>query len=171
MKQVWPLLLTGVIGFVIGLLIGGRMAVSQKIVPSPVLKDFTFANFIADVSSSEWTVVEDKAYDTLPPLSLSPRIARRIVAQTSLENSDQNEFATRFQRAAEEWITSCGAMIKGQQDAQRVVAKAVTDGEVRALIDLPRRYYAVGNVNGVADFGCVAHSGSVTIIISIVEGF
>jgi len=60
-------------------------------------------------------------------------------------------------------------MIKGQQDAN-YVAEAVTDGEVRALIDLPRRYYAIGDVNGVADFGCLAHQGMVAIIISIIEG-
>ncbi len=37
----------------------------------------------------------------LVPLSRTPGIARRIVAQSTLPESEQDAFATRFQRAAE----------------------------------------------------------------------
>lgn len=169
-KTVWLLLFIGFMGIAIGFFAGRGFTVNQKVVPSDVLGELSFSKIISKVHSSEWEIIEDRVYDTLPPLSRSPRIARRIVAQSPLPDAEQTEFTSRFQAAAEEWITSCGATIKGQEDAQRTSVEATTDGTVRTLFDLPRRYYAVGDVHGVADFGCIARKDSAIVIISIIEG-
>jgi hypothetical protein len=172
MKQnlVLPLLLAVLVGAIVGFLFRGQLEIRPKSPGTAILHDLSFSEFITDVASLEWHVLEDRVYDTFPPLSRNPRIARRIIAQSTLPSSEQSSFAERFQAAAEEWITSHGATLKGAQNAERISADVVADGQLITLVDLPRRFYAVDNVHGVADFGCIADSGRVTIIISIIEG-
>ena len=141
-----------------------------KSLPVRCLKDLSFPRFMGQVDASEWRVSVDRIADTFPPLSRSPRIARRIVAHTTHLKSDQNEFATRFQRSAEDWIASHGATITGQHNAAYSSAVAMSASQLVTLVDLPRRYYAIENTHGVADFWCVSDSVRVTVIISIIEG-
>ncbi len=173
MKRNFPvlLLLAVVIGATIGFFLRGQIAIGRKVTGTAILRDLSFTEFIATAGSYEWHVIEDRVYDAFPPLSRSPRMARRIVAQSTLPVSEQDSFAKHFQAASEEWITSHGAEVKGASNASRNSTYGVGDGQISTLVDLPRRFYAKDNVHGAADFGCVVDSGRVTVIISIIEGF
>ncbi len=166
-----PVLLAVVLGAIIGFFVRGQFAIGQRSAGTAILRDLSFAEFIGSVGSSEWHVVEDRVYDTFPPLSRNPGIARRIVAQSTLPVSEQDSFARNFQAASEEWIASHGGVIKGANNASRNSTDVVADGQIRTLADLPRRFYAKDNIHGAADFGCVVDSGRVTVIISIIEGY
>lgn len=171
MKRNLPVLLflAVMFGATVGFFLRGQIAIGHKSLGTAVLRELSFDDFIASVHSSEWQLVEDRVYDTFPPLSRNPAIARRIVAQSTLPIADQDSFARNFQTTAEKWLTSHGAVIKGQDNASRNSTKAGADGQVNTLVDLPRRFYSVGNIHGVADFGCIVDSGRVTVIISISE--
>ena len=73
-----PVLLAIVLGATFGFFIRGQFAIRQKMVGTSVLRDLSYAEFIANVGSSDWHVVEDRIYDAFPPLSRSPRIAREL---------------------------------------------------------------------------------------------
>ena len=154
----------------IGFFSGGQFSLRRSVLGTPVLHDLSLAELTANLGVSEWNIIEDKVYDTLPSLSRSPRIARRIIAQTTLPDSEQSEFTRRFPLACEEWISSHDAIIKGEYGANdnRI---DVAEGQRLTSVDLPRRYYAIDDIHGVADFGCIADSGRVTLIISIIEGY
>jgi hypothetical protein len=159
-----------VVGILFGFLLRGQISARGTTQGTGVMQNFNFNQFITTAGSSEWEIVEDKIYDRLPPLSSTARIARRIVAQSTMLDFEQNDFAERFQNAAEQWITSCGGTIKGQQEANRATAEAAAQGAVYNLISAPRRYYSLDDVHGVADFWIIANSGKVTVIISFLEG-
>lgn len=171
MKRYLPvlILLAVTIGATVGYFLRGQMASGQKSLGTAILRELSFDEFIASFHSSEWELVEDRVYDTFPPLSRNPAIARRIVAQSTLPITEQDSFARNFQTTADKWLTSHGAVIKGQDNASRNSTKAGADGQVNTLVDLPRRFYSVDNIHGVADFGCIVDSGRVTVIISISE--
>ena len=135
-----------------------------------VLHDLSLVELLGNLGESEWNIIEVKVYDTFPSLTRSPRIARRVIAPTTLSDSEPGEFARRFQLAGEEWISSHAAIIEVEYE---VIGTRIDGAEGQRLtsVDLPRRYYAIDDIHGVADFGCIADSGRVTLIISIIEGY
>jgi hypothetical protein len=46
----------------------------------------------------------------------------------------------------------------------------VDSSPVQFRVDMPRRYYSLGDVHGVADIWYVAEAGHVTVIVSLIEG-
>ena len=168
-SSVVKLLVAVVVSAVIIFFSRGNFSISQKVAGTAVLHDLSLTELTANLGTSEWNVIEDRVYEAFPSLSRSPRIARRIVAQATLPDSDQSEFVSRFHNAGEEWIESQGAVIKGEYEANQTHIQ-VAGGQFHTSVDLPRRYYALDDINGVADFGCIADSRRVTLILSIIEG-
>ncbi len=137
---------------------------------TPVLWEFSFSELVAKTGSADWRVLEDRIYHTLPPLSGPKRIARRIVAQVVMPDAAQAAFIKQFQEAAVAALNAQGAVIKGQIDSSRSSVDLDRGERILTQLELPRRYYTVGNVQGVADYWCVGVSGRVTVIVCLMEG-
>jgi hypothetical protein len=163
-----------VVGLVVGLAIGAALFGGFKDAAgpkgTPFLRELSFAAVAARAGQANWDVIEDRVYDPLPALGRSKRIARRIVAHAVLPDADPGTFARRFQQAMEEALASHGAVLKGEFDASRSSARLVNGSPVPLVLELPRRYYALGSVHGVADAWCIGASGEMTVIISLIEG-
>ena len=169
-----------IIGLIVGVLLGIAATLAwptSPLAPSPVLQSFSTEQFLASVSEASWQTIADTTTESYPPLSRAPRAARRVVARAILPESEQTNFAARFQSAAEHWLESQGATLKGQEDANDMVATPGNDDASAAelqVVSMPRRFYDVTTngsaVHGVADFSCVQNDGHVTIEISLEEG-
>ena len=169
-NRIWPALLGLVVGLTGGFVIWGHFTDSAQSKGTAALREFSFPEVSARSGKADWQVIEDKIYDAFPPLSRSKRIARRIVAETTVSDTAQAGFIARFQQAAETSLTLHGAVIKGQFDASRSSAQVLRGNNILRQVELPRRYYAIGDVYGVADVWCVAESGRLTFIVSLIEG-
>jgi hypothetical protein len=167
---IWPALLGLVIGLATGFILSGQSGHLAAPQGTAALRSFSFTDVAAKAGQADFQIIEDKVYEGFPPLSRSKRIARRIIAQTTLSDTQQSDFVSRFQQTAEKALTSHGAVIKGQFDANRSSAQELGGSNILRQLELPRRYYAIGDVHGVADLWCIAESGKVTIVISLIEG-
>lgn len=138
---------------------------------SAVLRDFSFAAIAAKAGQTNWQILEDRVYESFPSQALSKRIARRIVARANLPpNVDAGEFASRFQQTASAAPDSYGARNTAHFDLVKDSTSTASGVPFRSRVDLPRRYYTVGDIHGVADLWCIADPGHVTVIISLIEG-
>ncbi len=169
-NRIWPALVGLVVGLAGGFFIWGPLRDSVEPKGTTALREFSFADVSAKAGEADWQVIEDKIYEEFPSLSRSKRIARRIIAQATLPETAQAGFIARFQEAAETALTSRGAVMKGRFDASRSSAQVSGGSNLVRQLELPRRYYAIGDVHGVADVWCVAESGRLTCIVSLIEG-
>ncbi len=98
------------------------------------------------------------------------RIARRIVARAEMSEADLGRFTTQFQQAVTEALEAHSVRNTGQFDLVRDSTRVIDGTPIHSRIDWPRRYYALGDIHGVADIGYVAESGQVTVFVSLIEG-
>jgi hypothetical protein len=157
------------LGGAVGVAVSSHWYLSAESTGTEFLRGFSFPAVAAKAGDAEWAIIEDRFYEPFPALGRSKGIARRIVARAIMPDADQQEFVAQFQLAAATALTSYGAIIKGQFDASQSSAHAGNGSPGRSLLDLPRRYYAIGDIHGVADVWCIAESGHVTVIISLME--
>ncbi len=68
-----------------------------------------------------------------------------------------------FERAA-----AYGGLIRGADGGWHTNAR--TQPKARSQLNLERKYYSIGKVEGVVDVWCLAESGAVTVIIQLIEG-
>jgi hypothetical protein len=163
------LLLTAFIGFTAGFALRELNPVPEAKGTS-VLWEFSFSDLVSKAGPADWKVIEDRIFDGFPPLSRSKRIARRIVAEAMMPSSAQAAFVKKVQEAAVASLAAHGAAIKGQVDSSSSSVDMHRGERIATQLELPRRYYTVGQVQGVADYWCIAGSGRVMIIVSIMEG-
>src|SRR5262249_37294516 len=147
-----------VLGGTLGSFVAGRF--NQPAAPkgSALLRDFSLATVAAPAGQTNWHVVEDRIYESFPALARSPRIARRIVARADLPDSELSRFATQFQQAASAALVASGARNTGQFDLVEGSSRVVDGVPVQVRLDLPRRYYSLGDTHGVADIWYVAEA-------------
>lgn len=157
-------------GFVAGFVGRGWLPLSQPEMGTAILRDLSSTDFLQQLQPAEWQVLVDQTDDPFPPLSRNPQIARRIIAHAMLPESARTGFASRFHSAAEGWLTSHGAMLKGEREASHSAVQTTDDAPLLSAIEFPRYFYALGATQGVADFGCLVDSHQVTVVISIIEG-
>jgi len=138
---------------------------------SPFLREFALADLTAKAGHGvEWEVLTDTTHDRFPALARSHRVARRIVATATMPGVDQAKFAQQVQKAAEAALASRGAVIKGVFDTSSSSSTLVEGKPLMSHVEMPRWFYAIGDIHGVADVGCVAVSGRVTLLVSLIEG-
>ncbi len=167
---IWPLLIGLALGVTLGVVLGERSSRSAVPEGSPLLREFSFAALTAKAGHTNWQVLEDRTYKPFPALSRSKRIARRVIARADMSDVELDRFTTQFQQAATATLDACGALNKAQFDLVQDATRVVDGSPIRSRLDLPRRYYAIGDIHGVADLGYIAESGRVTVIVSLIEG-
>ena len=171
MKTAWtlPLILGLIVGTPIGFGLSGTPL--TEIEGSPFLREFALADLTAKASPGvEWEILTDTAHDRFPALARSHRVARRIVATATVPGADQARIAQQVQKAAEAALASHGAVVKGVFDTSSGSTTLVEGKPLRSHVEMPRWFYAIGDIHGVADVGCVAVSGRVTLLVSLIEG-
>ena len=164
--------------FILGLLLGGALGFSVSVRFSrqgapkgtTLLRGFSLAGISATTGQTNWQVVEDRIYEPFPARARSQRIARRIVARGDVSESELSRFSTQFQQAASAALVAYGAVNTGQFDLVQGATRPVDGSPVSFRLDMPRRYYSLGEIHGVADIGYVAEAGHVTVIVSLIEG-
>ncbi len=172
MKRAWVWV------FVAGLLFGGALGfwMSPKLcrVAAPTgtafLRGFTLPPVPGRTGQTNWLVLEDRVYEPFPSLARAKRVARRIVAQTEMSDEEVGLFATRFPQVVRETLDTHQARNEAQFELTRDATRVVDGAPVRSRVDFPRRYYALGDVHGVADCWYVSESGRVTVMVSLIEG-
>lgn len=158
------------IGVVVALVLFEWLERSVQPKGTALLRGFSFADVATNAGGTDWEVLEDKVYEPFPSLGRATRIARRMVAHATLPGEEQEKFAKRFRLAVSEALASHDAVIKGQFDLNRSSAHVVNGSPVQSLVDLPRFYYAIGDIHGVADAWCIGEGGGLTVIVSLIEG-
>jgi hypothetical protein len=166
----WFLLFGLVLGFALGVASSARF--SRPAVPkgTALLRDFSLAAVAAKAGQTNWQVIEDRIYEPFPALARSKRIARRIIARANVADGAFDLFTTQFQQAASAALVAHGALNEAQFDQVQDSTRVVDGSPIRSRLDLPRRYYGIGDIHGVADIWYVAESGRVTVIVSLIEG-
>ena len=167
---IWLRLLGLLFVFAIGFVVSAWVARPGAPKASALLREFSFTALVASVGHTNWQVLEDKTYEPFPALARSPRIARRIVAHTEFSEAELERFIAQFQQAATTAVGHYGAVNKAQFDLVHDSTRVIGRSPVRSRFDLPRRYYAIGDIHGVADIGYVAEAGRVTVMVSLMEG-
>lgn len=167
---IWPLVLGLILGAGLGFALSLRPSRAEMPKGSTLLHEFSFATIAAKLGTTNWHVVEDKIYEPFPTLARAKRIARRIVARTEMSDGQLGLFATQFQQAVSAALVRYEALNAAQFDLIEDATRAIEGVPIRSRIDLPRRYYAIGDTHGVADVWYVAESGRVTLIASFIEG-
>jgi hypothetical protein len=169
MKRKWMLLGGVLLGLGAGFMLSNWFNQPAPIHGTAFLREFSFPTLVARAGQTNWHVREDRVYEPLPSLARSPAIGRRIVAQTQMTDRDFAAFATRFEQTARDMLHEHEAMNKACFDLVYDTTRVLDNRPVRSRISMPRRYYAIGDVHGVADIGYVAENGQVTVLISLVE--
>jgi hypothetical protein len=159
-----------IVGLMAGMALGTFIAKAGKPDGSAFLRNVRFDDLTAKAGHPNWEIVEDKTYDRLPPLSRRPRISRRIVAQTSLAASGQSRLIELLQQGMSEALATHGAVIRGEVSLSRSQSEIIEGRQVLTHLEMPRLYYAIGDIHGVADVWFLADSGRVTAIVSLIEG-
>ena len=167
---VWPLLLGLVLGLAAGSFVSTRCSGPGVPKGTALLRGFSLATVAAGTGQTNWQVIEDRTYETFPALARSKRIARRIVARAEMSDQELSLFATQFQQAVSQALVGYGALNAAQFDVVQDATRVVNGSPVRSRLDVPRRYYVLGDVHGVADIWYVAEGGRVTVIVSLIEG-
>lgn len=167
---VWPLFVGLVLGVALGFILSTQFSGSGAPKGTALLREFSFAAVAAKAGYTNWHVLEDRTYEPFPSLARSKRVARRIIAQAVMSDAELGRFTTQFQEAAKAALSAFNAVNKAHFDLVRDATKMINGSPVHSRLDLPRRYYAVGNIHGVADIGYVEEAGNVTVIVSLIEG-
>lgn len=167
---IWSLLLGLLLGLALGFVFSEWANRPSMPKSSALLREFSVTAVAAGVGHTNWQVLENRTYEPFPALARSPRIARRIVARAELSEAELGRFTAQFQRAATTALDNYGAVIKGQFDVAQDSTRVIDGAPVHSRVDLPRRYYAIGDIHGVADVWYIAESGRVTVMVSLVEG-
>ena len=167
---VWTLLL----GMLLGAALGYGL-VLWALAPPPargsvVLQNFALEQVGDPAGHPAWDIVEDRVYSPFPPLGRPERIARRIVAQSTMADEQAEAFARQFGRAVAEALARLGARQTGEVGCDRTTSRPAGGGRpARSELHLPRYYYRVGDTHGVADAWVIAEGGEVTLIICLSE--
>jgi hypothetical protein len=169
-NSIWLLLLGFLLGGTLGFFVSGRLIRPDAPEGSALLRSFSLAAVAAKAGQTNWQVIEDRIYEPFPARARSPRIARRIVARADISDSDLTRFATQFQQEASAALAAYGALNIGQFDLIKGSTQVVKGSPAQVRLDLPRRYYSLGDIHGVADIWYVAEGGHVTAIVSLIEG-
>jgi hypothetical protein len=169
-NRFWSSLVGLVIGVAVGFALSARFDRPALPKSSALLREFSFVAVAAQLGQANWQVLEDRTYEPFPAQARSQRIARRIVARADLADAELEKFTTQFQDTATKAMETYGAVNKAQFDMAQGSARVINGSPVRSRMDLPRRYYAIGDIHGVADLWYIAESGRVTVIVSLIEG-
>jgi hypothetical protein len=171
MKTNWTLsLLLGLaLGLTLGIAVSPWIRHPAEFKGTGLLREFSFATLAAKAGPTNWQIVEDRIYKPFPGLARSPGVARRIVARGELSDADLARFISQFQPAATAVLETGNARNTGHFDLSQDSAQVVDGKPTSRHLNLPRRYYAIGNIHGVADIGYIAESGRVTVIVSLME--
>lgn len=166
----WSLLVALTLGLTAGVVVSPWIVRPPAAKGSKLLREFSLTSMLAEAGSTNWEVMEDRTYKPFPPLARYRGIARRIVVRAELSDAELAQFTMKFQPAASATLEAQGARITGQLNLFHDSLQVIDGKPIRHSLDLPRRYYALGDVHGVADIGYIAESGSVTVIVSLIEG-
>jgi hypothetical protein len=79
------------------------------------------------------------------------------------------DFVARFQKAVKDALSEHGAVVKGEISLHKNRTEVKEGLNVSTLLDLPRTYYSIEDIHGVADIWCIADSGGITVIVSLIE--
>lgn len=164
------LLVLLLLGAAIGFAVSSQINRLRAHKTSALLREFSFPTAAADVTNAKWQVLEDRTYEQFPALAKFPRTARRVVAYAELSKEELEKFTAQFEQAATAALEKHGAVTKAQFDLTKDSTQIVNGAPAHTRIELPRRYYAIGDIQGVADIGYVEESGRVTVIVSLIEG-
>lgn len=137
---------------------------------SALLREFSFAAFARQAAYTNWSVLEDRLYEPFPSLGRSQRVARRIVAQAEMSENELGRFSVQLQQALRSTFSAHHAINKGQYNLGRDSWRNADGASAHHRLDLPRHYYAIGDIHGVLDCWQVANAGQVTLILSFIEG-
>ena len=171
MKRNWIwFLLFLVLGVSAGFFLSARF--NQPAVPkgTALLREFSFTAIASQVGQTNWQVLEDRTYEPFPALARCKRIARRIVARVDIPDAEFDRFVTQFQQTITAALGARNARNTAQFELVQDSTRLMEGRSIRSRLDLPRRYYAIGNIHGVADIGYVAEMGRVTVMVSLIEG-
>lgn len=146
-----------------------RKGTSEIRAGSEFLRSLRFADLAAEAGESTWETLEDTIYEKLPPLGRRQQVGRRIVAQVSSSSSEQQDLVARFQQAVKDALREHGAMVKGEISLHKNRTEVKEGVNVSTLLDLPRLYYSIEDIHGLADIWCIADSGRLTVIVSLIE--
>lgn len=169
-QWIWPLLLGLAFGLTLGVVFSDRLQRPPASKGTELLREFSLTAITAEMGPTNWQVIEDRIYQPFPALARSPRVARRMVARAELSDAELARFATQFQQAANAALNGQGARNTAQFDLTQDSTIVIDGKAIRHRLDLPRRYYAIGDIHGVADIWYVAEGGRVTVIVSLIEG-
>jgi hypothetical protein len=167
---IWWLLFGFVLGVASGFFFSARLNRAAMPKGTSLLREFSLITVLAKAGQTNWQIIEDRTYEPFPALARSKRIARRIVARAELSDAELDWFTTGFQQAASEALVSYNARNTAQFDLVQGSERVVEGSPIRSRVDLPRRYYAIGDIHGVADIWYIAESGRVTLMASFIEG-
>lgn len=167
---VWTLLVSLVLCVGVASSLWGLSGCTRPQHGTTFLRGFSLTEVASKAGESEWHILEDRMYEPFPAMARSKRIARRLVAQSRLPNAELERFVSQFQKAASAVLDGHGARTTGKFELTDGTITVTNSLPARSLLDLPRRYYAIGDVHGVADIWCLGESDRVTVIVSLIEG-
>lgn len=171
MKTTWFVL--ALLGLAAIMMIGCTFSISAlaETKGSAFLRGLKLADLTGQASAGvKWTIITDMVHERFPDAARSERVARRIVATATMSEANQANFIGQFQSAASAALNSHGAMIKGIFNANQSSTEVVGGASIRSDLQMPRRFYSIGDLHGVADIWCVGVAGRVTVIVSLIEG-
>ena len=134
-----------------------------------MLRDFSFQEVAAKAGPIESHLIEDRIYQPFPPLARPSRIGRRIVAEATIPVDQVDAFTRRFQEATDAALAALGGTTKGEVDLGQSRGQFLDGASVDSRLDLPRRFYAIGGQQGVADIWLITRGTDVTIVITFTE--
>lgn len=166
---IWPLLIGVLIGFAIGFFFGTWSIRSAAPKRSRFFREFSFSAVAAKADETNWKVITDKVCEPFPPFGRPQRISRLIVAHdTTMSDAEQNRATAQLRKAVLDRAAAYGAIIRGAEGGSSSSARA--EQPTRSQLDLTRKYYSIGEIQGVVDVWCLAESGGVTVIVQLIEG-
>jgi hypothetical protein len=153
--------------------LAGRSGGSATPPPASVfLREFALPSITGtNGATMEWETVDDRVDEALPAFSRHPRVMRRLIARARMTPEQVNAFSTVFPAAVSDGLRRAGAVEKYHADITRGGSRWENDRMVESRVHIPRRAYAIGDVNGVVDSGFVAEDGRVTVIFAVEEGW
>ncbi len=171
MKRNWicPLLIGVLIGVAVGFPFGTWFIRSAAPKGSPFFREFSFSAIAAEAGETDWTVITDKVYEPFPPFGRPQRTSHLIVAHnTTMSDAEQDRATAQLSKAVFERAAAYGAIIRGAEGVSHWSARA--EPPARSQLDLSRKYYSIGEIQGVVDVWRLAESGGVTVIVQLIEG-
>ncbi|MCP5043733.1 MAG: hypothetical protein GY944_22115 [bacterium] len=87
-----------------------------------------------------------------------------------MSSAEQAGFIEKFQAAAEALMRSYKAIKTGRSSAGKSSNTMIEGALIRSDVSMPRRFYPIGDIHGVADICCDGEAGKITVVISVIEG-